>query len=380
MLSSSKRGYTITFMSVSVARVIEGAVHFAMLVMYLYVLVVLTTNVSVSEGVGGEVSEPVRLLARTARGFNGNRRKCSRGGVMSLSVRAESRVRRLCRTARSVRGDVVGCVSGLAQIATRGRHVKTRLGITARVRTSVLPYVFPTFPSESRVSVCTAVAPTGRINKSFCSFFVISSERVTVIVTSISKGKIPTTLFVIVKGALVGSRARPNESLKRIFARIGGVLYRSGRGKVFVATFRNILSLIANRFECMGTKRRVPFICHERAGACRTCGVHTNFILTKVRSVMCGRRGLRLGVKSGVFRCASKIARTASGSERLCKVSELSRILGRRYLDDGPRRALGLMGTSVSTFMKSGSRFSSVAVLYLRCAGGVRGRELLGGY
>lgn len=247
----------------------------------------------------------------------------------------------------------------------RLRSVRGSLRITRRVRRAVLPGAFPPFPRLGSFSLCTCVGTTGCMKKSFCSFFHVSRSHLNFIVTSISNGNIPTTVFVTVDQAIVHTVTLARGSTSVYVRHSGGVLYRRDMGSVFIAMFCNVLGVRANAIACDGTKRGPPVLV---GGSNSISGMPSanSVVLKTVGSTDCRRGRLGVSPNSGLFLCASKMARTVGAGRRLCDRRQLLR--GYQALTKGgPGRIIRGVARAINRFIINTIRSSSVALLSVDC-------------
>lgn len=287
----------------------------------------------------------------------------------------------LSSLSQAVRGTVrrIHCVHRSRRRRGRLRSVGGSLTVTKRVRRAVLPHSFPPFPRLARIiSVCTSVAPTGSMNNSFCSFFRVSSRHVKLIVTSMSKGKIPTSLFVTIDQALLHTATLQNISSTRYLACTGGLLYGRDLSSVFIAIFCKVCRCGANVVSCAGTKRGPPCLLHNKQ-AIRYLPITSGFIMNMFSSVRFRDGALAFNVNSALLLCASNIARTFGSGQRRFSRDGLRSVLTSVRRDDSTGRIIADMLRSIGAFSKSCPRSSSVALLSLRQVGWCWGGEAVRG-
>lgn len=160
---------------------------------------------------------------------------------------------------------------------------QTELNMATEIQASMLPSIFPAFPTRDEIDLYASMDPAKEVGGDFYDFFMIDDNHIGVVIADVSGKGVPAALFMMISKTIIQNFAKLGVSAAEVLTKSNEALCAQNKMKMFVTAWVGILDLSTGRMTCSSAGHEYPAIFHEG-----------KFELLK------DKHGLVLGAMSGV--------------------------------------------------------------------------------
>jgi Amt family ammonium transporter len=128
-------------------------------------------------------------------------------------------------------------------IREQKERMESELNIGREIQMSMLPVIFPPFPSHDEFSIYAQLEPAREVGGDFYDFYFIDDERLCLCVGDVSGKGVPAALFMAVTKTLIKSRTTDDFSTASILTHVNAELSSNNESCMFVTIFLGILNI-----------------------------------------------------------------------------------------------------------------------------------------
>ncbi len=151
----------------------------------------------------------------------------------------------------------------VSMVAEKER-IHTELSLATAIQTSLLPHVFPPFPSRKEFDIYATTKPAREVGGDFYDFFFIDEDHLCIIMADVSGKGIPAALFMMISKTILQSCAMLGKSVSEILTRTNDGLTANNQTGMFVTVWMGILEISTGKLTCANAGHEYPVI--MRAG------------------------------------------------------------------------------------------------------------------
>jgi sigma-B regulation protein RsbU (phosphoserine phosphatase) len=125
-----------------------------------------------------------------------------------------------------------------------------------------LPLDFPAFPERSEFDLHALLKPAREVGGDFYDFFMISEDKICLVVGDVSGKGVPAALFMAVSQTMIKTAASGDQSPASIMTRVNDALSSDNPASMFVTVFLAIVDIRTGRFRYCNAGHNPPYIVH----------------------------------------------------------------------------------------------------------------------
>ena len=140
---------------------------------------------------------------------------------------------------------------------------QTELDMATRIQASMLPSIFPAFPTRDEFDLYAKMDPAKEVGGDFYDFFMIDDDHLGVVIADVSGKGIPAALFMMISKTIVQNYATLGISPAEVLNRANESLCAQNKMDMFVTVWVGILELSTGKMVCSSAGHEYPMIYHD---------------------------------------------------------------------------------------------------------------------
>ena len=171
----------------------------------------------------------------------------------------------LTRDFRVMRDSLKDHIKQLTETTAARERMESELKIAHDIQMSILPKIFPPFPTRDEFDLFALIEPAKEVGGDFYDFFQISESRLCFVVGDVSGKGVPAALFMAVTKTLIKSFAREKEDVtpEAILTHVNEELAAENDACMFVTLFCGILDTNSGEIKYANAGHNPPLLIKE---------------------------------------------------------------------------------------------------------------------
>lgn len=152
-----------------------------------------------------------------------------------------------------------------AEVEARER-IKAELRVARDIQASMLPRVFPPFPTHKEIELWALMEPANEVGGDFYDFFFVEPNRLCILVGDVAGKGVPSALLMALCKTLLKSEGMRGFPPHEILARVNNSICCENHECMFVTIFCLVLNTRTGEAECSSAGHHPALLC-SRGGA-----------------------------------------------------------------------------------------------------------------
>ena len=262
---------------------------------------------------------------------------------------------------------IVKYVSDLTNITAERERINTELSLATRIQASMLPNIFPPFPSRKEFDIYASMTPAKEVGGDFYDFFFTDDDHLCMVIADVSGKGIPAALFMMASKIVLANYAKMGKTPAEILTAANNSICARNHEDMFVTVWLGILEISTGRLTAANAGHEYPVI--KKADG--------NFELFKDKHgfVIGGMAGLKYKEYTVDMKPGSKLflytdgVPEATDSEKQLFGNERMLAALNKQPDGTPQNILETVRNSVDAFVKDAEQFDDLTMLCLEYKG-----------
>ena len=140
---------------------------------------------------------------------------------------------------------------------------ETELGMATQIQASMLPSIFPAFPTRDEFDLYAKMDPAKEVGGDFYDFFMIDDDHLGVVIADVSGKGVPAALFMMISKTIVQNYAMLGISPAEALTKANAALCAQNKMDMFVTVWMGILELSTGKMVCTSAGHEYPMIYHD---------------------------------------------------------------------------------------------------------------------
>jgi len=160
----------------------------------------------------------------------------------------------------------------LERVTAERERFQSELRIARDIQRSILPRTFPPFPGEARFDVYAETLPAHEMGGDFYDFFLLSDQRLGLVIADVSDKGVPAALFMAVSRTLLRSVTLRGGAPGVCLSQVNSLLSADNDSSMFVTLFYGILDPATGELEYANAGHNPPLVLGSGAAPRRLDG------------------------------------------------------------------------------------------------------------
>ena len=149
-------------------------------------------------------------------------------------------------------------IEDITEITKEKERVSTELNMANQIQSSMLPHIFPAFPSRHEFDIFATMDPAKEVGGDFYDFFLIDDDHLCMVMADVSGKGIPAALFMMVSKVILQSCAMLGRSPSEILEKTNIALCSGNQVEMFVTTWLGILEISTGKLTAANAGHEYP--------------------------------------------------------------------------------------------------------------------------
>ena len=151
-------------------------------------------------------------------------------------------------------------IEDITVITQEKERVNTELNMANQIQSSMLPHIFPAFPSRSEFDIYASMTPAKEVGGDFYDFFLIDDDHLCMVIANVSGKGVPAALFMMVSKAIIKNNAMSGRSVGEILKMTNETICSNNKMQMFVTVWIGILEISTGKITAANAGHEYPAI------------------------------------------------------------------------------------------------------------------------
>jgi len=201
------------------------------------------------------------LLMRPLDRLHDGVERVAKGDLSSrLEVVADDEISDLARAFNKMMEDLREYIRNLQETTASKERIESELKIATEIQASMLPRIFPAFPSRSEFDIHAVMAPAKETAGDFYDFFLIGDNKLCFLIGDVSGKGVPAALYMVITKTLLKTQALQGCSPDQMLAHVNAILFPDNDNCMFATIFCAVLDAGTGELEFSNAGHNPPFL------------------------------------------------------------------------------------------------------------------------
>lgn len=216
--------------------------------------VVLLTGFLVSVFVARAFSAPIVRLTETSR------RIADGDLTQKVTVSSIREIGQLGASFNDMTRQLTESIERLKKTTAAKERIESELNIAHEIQMSMVPKVFPPFPTRSEIDLYATLIPAREVGGDFYDFFLAGEDRLYFAIGDVAGKGVPASLFMAVTTTLLKATGGKLRAPDAILKRLNEETCRDNDSCMFVTLFCGVLDLRSGKLVYCNGGHNFPFV------------------------------------------------------------------------------------------------------------------------
>ncbi len=284
-----------------------------------------------------------------------------------IEVEGNDEIGELSAAFNKMAGDLKEYIRNLSAVTAEKERIGAELHVATQIQASMLPCIFPAFPSRSEFDIYASMLPAKEVGGDFYDFFLVDEEHLAVVIADVSGKGVPAALFMVIAKTLIKNHAQLKQSPAEVFSRTNEQLCESNDAGMFVTAFMGILNLVTGELICVNAGHNPP--CLRRVGGdFEYLKLRPGFVLAGMEGIRYKEMSITLEKGDMLYLYTDGVTEATDQDGELFSEPRLLESLN-RHKDDTLSVLLSGVKTDIDGFVKEAPQFDDITMLALTFRG-----------
>ncbi|MCL1836130.1 MAG: SpoIIE family protein phosphatase [Treponema sp.] len=139
------------------------------------------------------------------------------------------------------------------------KRIATELRVAAEIQSSMIPCIFPAFPTRSEFDIYATMIPAREVGGDFYDFYMLDRNNLAVVIADVSGKGIPAALFMVITKTIIRD-CTFSDSPKSVFEIVNKKLCENNDSRMFVTAIMGIFNIPSGRFVYVNAGHTPPLL------------------------------------------------------------------------------------------------------------------------
>lgn len=233
---------------------IQDAVVFALVLMGIVIVFCLIVFSIVGIKLSRKITEPLMQLDEGV--------KIISGGNLdhAITIKTGDEIEALALSFNKMRGDLLEQMANLKAVTAEKERIGAELDVARRIQSSMLPCIFPPFPTHPELDIYATMAPAKEVGGDFFDFFMLDEKKLAIVIADVSGKGVPAALFMVIAKTLLKNCVQTGLSPKQVMEKVNSQLCENNQAEMFVTVWLGILDISIGKLTCVNAGHEFPVI------------------------------------------------------------------------------------------------------------------------
>ncbi len=158
-------------------------------------------------------------------------------------VQTKDELEKLAHSVYQMQVDILNYISDLTTVTAEKERIGTELSVATNIQASMLPNLFPAFPTHKQFDIFASMTPAKEVGGDFYDFFLVDENHLAMVMADVSGKGVPAALFMVISKTLLKNTAQSGGSPKEILEQVNSLLCEGNEEGMFVTVWLGIYEI-----------------------------------------------------------------------------------------------------------------------------------------
>ena len=314
--------------------------------------------------------KPITTIAEAAQEYTGKRQS---GAMVTdcfkrLDIHTGDEIENLKLVMADMEESINDYLENLTRVTAEKERIGAELSLATNIQASMLPHIFPAFPTRSEFDIYASMDPAKEVGGDFYDYFLIDEDHLCMVIADVSGKGVPAALFMMASKIILQSVAMMGYSPAEILRRANNTICSNNEAEMFVTVWLGILEISTGKLTAANAGHEFPAL-REPSGAFELYKDKHGFVIGGMEGVRYKEYEIQLHPGSKLFVYTDGVAEATSAEKELYGTERMIDALNVDP-DAAPQQILRNVRSSVDGFVKDAEQFDDLTMLCVEYKGG----------
>jgi sigma-B regulation protein RsbU (phosphoserine phosphatase) len=283
------------------------------------------------------------------------------------SIKTGDEVGKLADAFRYMQVALKDYIKRLTAATAAKERIESELKIAHEIQTSMLPRIFPAFPSRKEFDIFATMEPAKEVGGDLYDFFLINDRKLCFIMGDVSGKGVPAALFMMITKTLLKNAALQDLSADEVLFRTNNIIALDNESAMFATVFCGILDTQTGEVEFSNAGHNPPLVC-RKAGGYEYIDVGSSFVLGPMPNFKFILKKIQLAPGDTLFLYTDGVTEAMNNKKELFSEDKL-KIALTALKDNKTVDIVSALRHEISVFVKDEPQSDDITMLALRFQG-----------
>ncbi|MEA5134688.1 MAG: SpoIIE family protein phosphatase [Candidatus Fimivivens sp.] len=322
--------------------------------------------------VNNKVVRPINTLAMATGSFVADieeeTAKQGQSSISKLVIKTGDEIENLSDSIKTMEQEIHRYIQNLTKVTAEKERIGAELDVATHIQSSMLPCIFPAFPSREEFDIYATMQPAKEVGGDFYDFFLIDNDHLAVVIADVSGKGVPAALFMVIAKTLIKNYCQAGLSPADVFTAANRQLCENNEAGLFVTAWMGVLEINTGKFTYVNAGHNPPLI-KRRDGEFEYLKCRPGFVLAGMEEIKYRQNEMELYAGDTLYLYTDGVTEATDTMNELYGEARLQEILNKNaYAPLGD--LLPTIRADIDLFVKGAPQFDDITMLGLRISGG----------
>ena len=278
-------------------------------------------------------------------------------------IRTGDEIEDLSDAFRKMQQDMRTYITDLMKMTAEKERLGAELDVAADIQASMLPSIFPAFPTREEFDIYATMQPAKEVGGDFYDFFLVDQDHMAMVIADVSGKGVPAALFMVIAKTLIKNCAQTGASPKQVLEKVNNQLCENNDAEMFVTVWTGILEISTGKLICANAGHEYPAL-RRAEGSYELVKDRHGFVVAGMENVKYREYELDLHPGDSLFVYTDGVAEATDNNKELYGTDRMLDALNRSR-DVKLQELLKDVKADIDSFVGTAPQFDDITMLGL---------------
>ncbi|WP_418455773.1 SpoIIE family protein phosphatase [Allofournierella sp.] len=269
----------------------------------------------------------------------------------------------LARSCNSMMRDITDYMRNLQAVTAEKERIGAELGVATHIQASMLPCIFPAFPTRDEFDIYATMQPAKEVGGDFYDFFLVDDDHLAVVIADVSGKGVPAALFMVIAKTLIKDHAQLGTTPAEVFTQVNAKLCEANEEGLFVTAWMGILQISTGHMAYVNAGHNPPLL-RRGGGGYEYLHARPGFVLAGMEGMRYRQAELDLAPGDALYLYTDGVTEATDARDELYGEERLQNVLN-AHQEAAPEALLPAVKADIDAFVGTAPQFDDITMLGL---------------
>lgn len=176
-------------------------------------------------------------------------------------------------------------IKNLTEVTAEKERIHGELNVARNIQASMLPCIFPPFPSRNDLDIYATMNPAKEVGGDFYDFFLIDDDHLALVIADVSGKGVSAALFMVIAKTLIKNQFQNGNPTDKVLETVNNQLCENNSENMFVTAFVAVFNIKTGELTFSNAGHNKPLIYRRNEDKFDWLDMNSAFILAGFENV-----------------------------------------------------------------------------------------------